>query len=424
MFNRAIALSRGQRSVKETSDIATQQGLDNSGLTNSRTQTEISVCRRSADYVRDKLLQAYAWTFARKSASLSTVSTVSGWDNGYKLPDDCMNVLSVFANNEPVDYEVINNCVYCNGANVSVRYTARINEYSKWPSSFASAFVYELAEEIISATTADKEQIALLEQKKQGLIADAYKIGAIKNETRITLKQEIFNRAIGLIKGQKAGEQPDFIDNRYEDEISACKRGFNSIRDRLLQNHAWVFARKTYTPALLSEGIPGWRYTYQLPDDCLKVIAVIAPDRRANFANGCECMNVSEYSENVELTDFEATDKMLCTNREVVFIRYTSRIEDTGKFTGTFTEALVIMLAIEVAYNVTDDKPRIQLLEQKLAGIIQEAKDNGDIKQESGLPKQRGSLRSTAREMPYMDYSGIPTMPCSPLGYCGGFYYQ
>ena len=155
----------------------------------------------------------------------------------------------------------------------------------------------------------------------------------------------------------------------------------------------------------------------------MKVIAVIAPDRRANFVNGCDCVNVSEYSDNVELTDFETTDKMLCTNREVVYIRYTSRIEDTSKFTGTFTDALVIMLAIEVAYNVTDDKPRIQLLEQKLAMLIQEAKDNGEIKQESGLPKQRGSLRSTAREMPYLDYSGIPTMPCSPSGwgYCGGY---
>ena len=97
--------------------------------------------------------------------------------------------------------------------------------------------------------------------------------------------------------------------------------------------------------------------------------------------------------------------------------------EDEKAWSGAFREALVILLAIEIAYNVTDDKPRIQLLEQKFSQIIKSAIESGEIKSESGLPKQREGRRSYGREVPYMDYSGIPTLLCSPLNYCGGLYH-
>ena len=51
-----------------------------------------------------------------------------------------------------------------------------------------------------------------------------------------------------------------------------------------------------------------WKYTYVLPEDCLKVISVIAPDKLAEYNNfDCDCMNNSSYSDTVELTDYEAT---------------------------------------------------------------------------------------------------------------------
>lgn len=419
LYNRAILLSRGQRSIKTTGQTAIEQGIDNYGNPNDRTQTENAICKKSTPSIRDKLFQMYSWTFARKTANLENTTTISGWNYGYKLPSDCITILTVLSDGEPIDWEVANGCLYCNGANASARYTAQITDFNKWSSSFANVFCYELAQEIISATTANPEQVTLLEQKKQTLIADAYKIGAIRIETRIPVKQELFNRAIGLVKGQKNGEQPDFMNNRYEDEIAACKRAFNSIRDRLLQSYAWIFARKTETPARLTEGTPGWRYTYMLPDDCLKVVAVIAPDRQAEYASPCDCREGFEYPDTVELTDYETNGSELYTNSEVVYIRYTARVDDISQWAASFTDAFVIMLAIEVCLNVTDDKPRVQLLEQRLLKIIEDAKENKLIYIDTGLPKKRQTRRSLAREVPYMDYSGIPTLACSPLGYCG-----
>ena len=71
--------------------------------------------------------------------------------------------------------------------------------------------------------------------------------------------------------------------------------------------YSWVFAKRTDVPARLMESVPGWKYTYILPEDCLKVVSVIAPDRRADFNLDRECMLLSDYAENVELTGMFAT---------------------------------------------------------------------------------------------------------------------
>lgn len=420
IYNRAISLVRGQRTISPTGNASAEQGVDITADINFREREAIAVCRRSLPEIRDKLLKLYAWKFARKTATLTATTKVSGWDYAYKLPSDCLRVLAVLNSDEPIEYEEMADMILCNATGtITARYTRAITDLTGLDNIFKDILCYELAQEISAALAWNTELITALEQKKQALIADAYKIGAIKIETRIPVKQELFNRAIGLVKGQKNGEQPDFINNRYEDEITACKRAFNSIRDRLLQSYAWIFARKTETPARLTEGTPGWRYTYLLPDDCLRVVAVIAPDKQAEYASPCDCREGFEYPDTVELTDYETNGSELYTNSEVVYIRYTARVDDISQWAASFTDAFVIMLAIEVCLNVTDDKPRVQLLEQRLLKIIEDAKENKLIYIDTGLPKKRQTRRSLAREVPYMDYSGIPTLACSPLGYCG-----
>ncbi len=412
VYNRAISLSHGARTLKSTSESATTQGIDYGGLKNPRNIEEIRVCRQSSGSVRDKLLQLYPWVFARKSAELTPTGTISGWDNGYILPSDCLDVLTVLCDGEPADFEAVNDRVYCNGANASARYTARVEDMAKWSSGFVDVFCYELAEEIISATTGSNEQVVVLEQKKQALIADAYKTGAIKTETRIPVKQELYNRAIGLVKGLKT-EKADVLDTRYEDEISACRRGYNSIRDRLLQSYAWVFARKTEIPAQLSANVPGWRYTYLLPSDCLKVNAVIGQDRRASMpGSDCECVNISEYPDAVELANWETAGHELYANRDVVYVRYTACVEDYREWCAAFTEAFVLLLAIEVALNVVGDKNIVVILEQRLARVIEDAQASGLIREDTRLPVQRESERAGNVGRMYLDYSGIPTWPC------------
>ena len=417
IFNRAISLAYGVRTQKASSEAALAHGIDYSGMKNPRNTQSLQVCRYSINAVRDRILELYPWVFARMNIQMQPISTtIEGWGYGYKLPENCLTVLTLFFNAEPIDYERVGeNLIYCNSENVTIRYTGRVENIDLWSPAFVDVLCYELAEEIISATTGNNEGIALLEQKKQALIADAYKIGAIKTETRIPVKLEIFNRAIGLVKGMKT-EQPDVLDNRYEDEISTCRRCYDSVRDRLLQSYSWVFARKTETPALLSESVPGWKYTYVLPEDCLKVIVVIGRDRRAEWGMERQCRNISDFSDMVELTDYEIAGKELYANRDVVYIRYTAKIEDSSQWAAIFTEALVLLLAIEIALNVIGNHNSIiDLFRQRFAQLIEEAKMNEIIRDDTRLPKQRESYRTGAVNRMFMDYSGIPTLPCGDL---------
>ncbi len=222
------------RTLSGAGESANTQGTDILGRQNSRTVEEINACKRAANSVRERLLQLYPWTFAKRTKdNPDQIEAITGWKYGYSLSVLPMAILAVYSNGEPIDFEVqstSSNHFYCNSENVSVVYISESLNMSVWPGIFQDAFCYELAQEIILATTGNSEQIALLEQKKQALIVDAYKSGAIKFETRIPVKQELFNRAIGLVKGQKRDQQLDMRNNRYEDEISACKRAFDSAR--------------------------------------------------------------------------------------------------------------------------------------------------------------------------------------------------
>ena len=252
-------------------------------------------------------------------------------------------------------------------------------------------------------------------------------------------------QAIGLIRGKRlilSSQERELLEAlNYEgltaahaqDEACVCALHFEQVRDRLLELYSWIFARMTETPALISESVPGWKYTFQLPSDCLKVLAVIAHDKRLCESNPPvskltsplsggtrEFFEIfySDYQENVELTEYETAGGQLYANREVVYIRYTGRITDISKWTPVFKDAFIIKLAAEIAMAVSGDLNIVNALNQKLQIVIQEAIALGAIAVDTKLPKQGEPRFSTMREMPYLDYSGIPTRPCSPLDSC------
>lgn len=428
LYQRAIGLVRGQRTIKPTSTQAAQQGIDTAGIPDYRTNEEIAACKRAAPNVRDKLLQLYPWTFARSNAVLSSnLAGAAGWGYGFNLPADCMTVLTVLADKDgaiiPVEFEQSGNTnLYCDYSQITVRYTRQIQAITEWPASFKDAFVYLLASEVMLAVTPANEgtlnAIKGFEQAATAIIQQAYKIGVIRAETRLPIKNAIIARAVGLLRGIPSGEVL-IPDERSQDEAASALRVFASVRDKLLASYPWVFARKTATPAMLSESVPGYKYTFALPSDCLKVINVITKDSRSIYDCENQCDYMPEYPENVELVNYETTANELYSNCSAIYIRYTYKIEDISKWAAEFTEAFCVRLAIEIAFNTKIEANVIKFLEQRYQQIIQEAQLSRAIYGESGLPKFRESRRHTARQVPYLDYSGIPTRPCSPLDYCG-----
>ena len=345
IFNRAIGLSRGQRSIKPTSEAANQQGIDNTGIPEWRIEAEIKACMRAYEGIRDRLLSGYPWTFARKSATVT----------GGNLPGDLVTVLAVFVGGVPQEWEILSGKLNIT-AQAEVHYTAKITDMDKWDATFREVFVYFLGSEICLAVTGNLEGATLLEQKAQEIISRGYQTGAIKAETRVTLREELYNRAVILSRGQRSIKETSaaalsqgtdnagFVNDRMTAEYQVCEHSGESVRNRLLELHPWLFARKSASLLGLVQGSGGWSYGYQLPSDCLKILAVISGGNAV---------------------EFEQAGAKVFTNDDADTVRYTGLIDDAEKWPGSFRDLFTYQLAIEVVYATTGNVQVIQLLEQK-----------------------------------------------------------
>ena len=226
-------------------------------------------------------------------------------------------------------------------------------------------------------------------------------------------------QAVGLVRGKRLilsdEEKANLETLNYgaltsahaQDEAVVCALHFESVRDSLLEQFAWVFARKTETPAQLSENQTGWRYKFLIPQDCLKVLNVIAQDKRKDFYRE-KNHDLSEPPEVVELIEYEEIGEYVLTNRSPVYIRYTAKITDETKWATAFKDLFIIKLAEAIAPAVVGQTEALQLLESKANNLIQIAMANGLINSDTGLKKQRETMALSGINNLWLDYSGIP----------------
>lgn len=223
-------------------------------------------------------------------------------------------------------------------------------------------------------------------------------------------------QAIGFVRGKRliltSAEKTLLEALNYEglanahaqDEAVVCALHYVRVRDGLLQSFPWIFARKTATPALLAEGDEGWRYTFALPSGCLKVLSVMAADKRLDYyeAHNTDLSVPPDYN---ELLEFEEADGKLYTNRNPVHIRYTDKITEDGSWAPLFTSAFVVKLAEAISPAVGASADLIQVLEKDFEQTIQTATANGVIKADTGLPRQRETR--AINDYRFYGYSGL-----------------
>ena len=192
---RPIGLVRGNRLDLDGSQRAMLEALNYEGLAASHAQDEALSCVRSFAGVRDELLQAYPWVFARKSATPATLSTtLPGWAYSYALPTDCIKLLAVIfkaAESESAErWEQVGRTVGCKYSPVNLRYTSRITDTEQWDPLFTSAFCAKLAAAAVASIAGEINMIAQMEQLAARGIGDAYRAGSIREAIQVSL--EIF----------------------------------------------------------------------------------------------------------------------------------------------------------------------------------------------------------------------------------------
>jgi hypothetical protein len=153
---------------------------------------------------------------------------------------------------------------------------------------------------------------------------------------------DICNMALGHI-GQDANvsaiDPPD-----GSAEADHCARFYPMARDEILESHAWRFATRRAQLAAVDvpDEVDSWDYAYQLPNQCIRPLAVFLPESTDDTA-------AQDFT--VE-TDSTGND-ILYTNVEDAVLKYIARVEDTTKFSPLFTIALARLLAHYLAGPIT-----------------------------------------------------------------------
>ncbi len=154
-------------------------------------------------------------------------------------------------------------------------------------------------------------------------------------------------------------------------QAEKCARFYPIARDSLLELHNWNFATKRETLALLGEGDWAmWAYTYALPADYLKALAVLDPEASDDVTATVPPYQVgtSLYSPQpfVIETDPLTDVPILLTNQQDALLRFTARVTDTSRFSPLFTDTLGWYLASYLAGPVIKGDTGMKVAQQMM----------------------------------------------------------
>ena len=150
---------------------------------------------------------------------------------------------------------------------------------------------------------------------------------------------------------------------------------YQDLRDWLLASHPWRFAIKRVVLAQDEEKpISGFAYAYTLPSDFLSL-----------YRFG-EYFKAPNYSDNIISSDERYSiegNKILCNEKDKLYITYIAKIEDTSKFSVSFREALVNKVAAEYAAKLKQSINLANKLDENFTYYMDQAQQNNELMTDS-----------------------------------------
>jgi hypothetical protein len=158
-----------------------------------------------------------------------------------------------------------------------------------------------------------------------------------------------------------------------------CSRLYPLLRDAVLSEFPWNFARRRVVLALVSgEEVSGWTFVYAYPSDCLRALEIYNPLTTQTYTDGQyvsgqlieSIVKVKSDKIKFEIAVNEAKNqRLILTDQEAAELIYTARVEDTNLFSSSFIDALSWRVAADLAIPL---KGKMPLQQQMLA--VYEAK--------------------------------------------------
>ena len=159
---------------------------------------------------------------------------------------------------------------------------------------------------------------------------------------------DICNRALARL-----GEKPNITSiDPPEGSVSAmhCAIFYPMVLSTLLERHHWTFARKRQRLAMTSLEAGRWEYAYARPHDCVRILNLFAGNdtsvssKRNKHIQTDKAIDV-EYYEVYRIGD----QLVICTDIRDAFIEYITNDIPIGMYSPSFTEALSLFLAVDLA---------------------------------------------------------------------------
>lgn len=144
-------------------------------------------------------------------------------------------------------------------------------------------------------------------------------------------------------------------------EAMMCRRNYGPVRDQVLRDYPWRFARrKTRLAAVTLENIDIYRfaYAYQYPPDCLRAIEI----ERGLLSNAPIEFEVANAN--------DAVGKIILTDESEAILSYTAKITNAAIFDPMFVMALCYRLAAQLALSLTKQPKMLDAMTQLYQQMI------------------------------------------------------
>lgn len=130
-------------------------------------------------------------------------------------------------------------------------------------------------------------------------------------------------------------------------EANACRRFFTQVRDEILSEFPWPFARTFATLALIeADPTDEWGFAYQYPSDCLQMRRLLGGVR-----------NEARQDRVPYLLGRGDSGRVIYTDLDDAVAEYTSVVEDTTQFDALFAQAVAFKLAYYIAPRLSAGDP-------------------------------------------------------------------
>ena len=154
--------------------------------------------------------------------------------------------------------------------------------------------------------------------------------------------------------------------------LTAALTFYDSAVDEVLRAHRWNFALRRITlPRMASAPVFGYRYAYQLPEDCLRVLVVSSARLESESAAQSGAYG---YEPPTDPLLYRVEADQIVTNEETLYLRYVARLTDPTRYDALFIDALTANLAMKLAYALAGTSSQQELLTRLYGDYLAQAR--------------------------------------------------